>query len=190
VENYARRNGIPSDSSIHESDSRSLLKKTQSLARMIDLGQEARELWEPGELGTILEHQLAAPLEFKSVGVDQARLREIRAECQAPDEIETFGDLLFHPQPPVALLDLAKQFAKAGCGHPESPLPDEVAAVLYVACIVVAQTKCGRRITRLGDEGIQYGLDRALRQTWLDESIRNLLEEGRQRLFARGPKPG
>ena len=172
-----------------QSDTKSLLKKTRSLAKMIDLGADPQGLWEPEELGTILEHQLAAPLEFEVIGVDRAELRKLRFESNTPDEIETFGDLLRHPQPPVALLELTKQFAKASCGHPERPLPDEVAAVLYVTSIVVALVRCGKRITRLGNDGLQYGLDRALRQTWLDESTRKLLEEGRRWVEARKSEP-
>jgi len=161
-------------------DTQSLLKKTRSLAKMIDLGADPQTLWEPEELGTILEHQLAAPLEFEVIGVDRARLRQLRAQSNAPAEIQTFGDLLTHPQPPVALLELTKQHSKASCFHPERPLPDEVAAVLYLASIVAALVKCGQRITRLNDDGLQYGLDRALRQTWLDASTRHLLEAGRR----------
>jgi len=172
-----------------QSDTQSLLKKTQSLAKMIDLGTDPQGLWEPDELGTILEHQLAAPLEFEVIGVDRAQLRKLRSQSNTPAEIETFGDLLGHPQPPVALLELTKQFAKASYSHPERPLPDEVAAVLYLASIVVALVKCGERITRLGDDGLQYGLDRALRQTWLDASTRKLFEAGRRWVEARKSEP-
>ncbi|HUT92100.1 MAG TPA: hypothetical protein VMY37_21580 [Thermoguttaceae bacterium] len=168
-----------------QSDTKSLLKKTRSLAKMIDLGTDPQGLWEPEELGTILKHQLAAPLEFEVIGVDRAELRKLRSQSKTPAEIETFGDLLGHAHPPVALLELTKQFAKASYAHPERPLPDEVAAVLYVASIVVALVRCEKRITRLGDDGLQYGLDRALRQTWLGGSTRGLLEEGRRWIEAR-----
>ena len=161
-------------------DTQSLLRKTQSLAKMIDLGTDPQTLWEPDELGTILEHQLAAPLEFEVIGVDRARLDQLRAQSNAPEEIQTFGDLLTHPRPPVGLLELTKQYSKASYSHLERPLPDEVTAVLYLASIVAALVTRGQRITRLGDDGIQYGLDRALRQTWLDDSMRELLEAGRR----------
>lgn len=171
-------------------DTQSLLKKTVSLAKMIDLGTDPQGLWEPEELGTILAHQLAAPLEFEVIGVDRAQLAKLRTRSNTPAEIETFGDLLGHAQPPVVLLELTKQYSKASHSHPERPLPDEVAAVLYMASIVAALLKCGKRITRLGDDGIQYGIDRALRQTWLDASTHKLLEAGRRWIEARQSERG
>ncbi len=173
---------------IRPDDTESLLKKTVSLAKMFELGGEPQALWDPAELGTILKHQLAAPLEFDVLGLGGDQLRELRARCSAPAEIRSFGDLLHHPRPPVELLELTKQFAKAGYGHSERPLPDEVAAVLYVASIVAALMRCGKRITRLGDEGIRFGVERALRQPWLDPSIRELLETGRRWLENNGPE--
>ena len=174
---------------IRPNDAEALLKKTLSLAKMIDLGEGPQGLWSPAELGTILKHQLTAPLEFDILGVSRDQLQQLRARLSAPAEIRTFGDLLGHPKPPVELLELTKQFAKAGYGHADSPLPDEVAAVLYVASIVAALLRCGKRITRLGDEGIRYGVERALRQPWLDPSTRELLEAGRRWIEAHWPDP-
>jgi len=159
---------------------------SQSLARMLDLGVD-RALWEPDELGLILEHQLAAPLEFDIVGVEPDQLEELRSVETGP-AIETFGDLVFHPRPPVRLLELTKEFARASRGHPDRPLPDEVASALYLASIVVALARCGKRITGLSDDGLRYGLTWALKQAWLEGAIRELLDEGRRRVG--GPASG
>ena len=94
--------------------------------------------------------------------------------------INSFNDLLHHPRPPIELLELTKAFAKACRSHPDSPLPDEVATVLYLGSIVAAMTRCDRPISKLGSDGLRHGLDWALNQPWLDQPTRNLLEEGRR----------
>ncbi len=152
----------------------------QMLAKMMDLGSDDQKLWEPEELGEIFEHQLSAPLGFDLLGLDERSVQKLRSQWAADPPMETFRDLLHHPCPPVEALDLTKRFAKAHRGDRESPLPDEVVSVLYILSIVVAMSKCGRRITQLSDEKLQFGVAWALKQSWLDESTRNLLEEGRK----------
>jgi hypothetical protein len=94
--------------------------------------------------------------------------------------IKTFRDLLRHSHPPVELLELTKRFAKRCRSCPDSPLPDEVATVLYFLAIVVAQTKCRARISGLDGEALRHGLDWALGQSWLDADIRRLLRRRRR----------
>lgn len=156
------------------------------LARMLDLQADRQGPWEPGELGQILQHQLAAAVESDLLGADQGWAEKLRRQCAVEPPIRTFKDLLHHPAPPVELLRLTKQYAKASRGHSDSPLPDEVASVLYVLSIAVALAKCGRRITRLSDDGLRLSLDWALEQSWVDPSTRGLLEQGRNSLH---PKP-
>jgi hypothetical protein len=167
------------DYDVRESDPR-------MLARMLDLQSNREGLWEPGELGQILEHQLAASVESDLLGADQGLAEQLRLKCTVEPPIETFKDLLHHPAPPIELLERTKQYAKASRGHSESPLPDEVASVLYLLSIVVALAKCGRRITKLSDDRLRLSLDWALGQSWLDASTRSLLKQGRQ---AVQPKP-
>jgi hypothetical protein len=73
---------------------------------------------------------------------------------------------------------LTKDFAKRHLGHPESPLPPEIAKVLYLASIIVAMLRCHRRITRLRDAELREGLGWAMNQQWLDEPTRSLFREG------------
>lgn len=158
------------------------MSETQSLADLMQLDPGPDRLWEPAELGPIFEHQLDAPLEFDLIGVGAAVVGQMRRNWNVADEIQTFGDLLAHPQPPVELLELVKQFAKTSRSHADSPLPDEVAGVLYLAAIAAALVRCGRRITRLDDEGIRFGMDWALGLPWLEQPTRSLLEEARSSL--------
>jgi hypothetical protein len=160
------------------------MSETQSLANLMYVDPDAQELWETGELGAILEHQLDAPLEFDLIGVGAAVVGRMRRTFATGEEIRTFGDLLRHPSPPVEILELTKEFAKASRSHADSPLPDEVAAVLYLGSIAAALVRCARRITKLDDEGLRFGLEWALALPWLDDPIRGLIEEARRALKA------
>jgi hypothetical protein len=169
------------DDDLHGSD-------PQSLTQMMDLDAGAEKLWSPEELGAILTHQLVAPLECDLSHLDSGlalRLKQLRSTDDPP--LSSFGDLLRHPSPPLNLLELTKQFAKACRNHPHSPLPDEVATVLYFLSIVVAITRCGRRITKMDDRSLEFSLNWALRQPWLDNSTRAILQEGLDAVGLSGP---
>ena len=159
--------------------------KSQLLGKAIDLATEKEILWGPNELGAVLKHQLSAP-----VGPDLTRryprqARQIRdwvASCQPP--IESFRDLFGHPDPPLGLLALVKEFAKTSTDHPDSPLPLETAQVLYSASIVVARVRTGNRITQLDDEALRYNLTWALAQPWLVPELRAIFRAGLETLDA------
>lgn len=130
------------------------------------------------ELGSILKHQMSAPLHMDLIGLDQDIAVKIKAMASEQGLLlKSFRDLLQHPNPPVELLTLAKDFAKACRLSRTSTLPHDVAAVLYFVCIVVARVKCAQRITTLNDEALAAGLSWTLRQPWLDEATRDLLIE-------------
>ncbi len=155
----------------------------QSLMHLMDLDLLGTQHWKPEELGSILAHQLAAPL--------AGDLRRYVADldhklASAPARARTFGQLLFHAQPPVELLEGVKRFAKAARADPESPLPDEIATVLYFAAIVSAMLRCGQRITRMDDEALRYSLDWARKQVWLDAQTRALFDEASAALGGAG----
>jgi hypothetical protein len=156
-----------------------------SLAKMMGVGSDPAGLWQTEELGEVLRHQLESPLEFQILGVDQDLVEELRAKWASDPPIETFGQLFNHPDPPIEFLELTKQYAKASRVHSDGPLPEEVAVVLHLLTIVVAMTKCGKRITRLDDQGLGFGLAWALDQAWLDESTRALLATGLDRIRPR-----
>lgn len=168
------------DQDVYDSD-------PQSLTHMMNLDAGDEKLWAPEELGAILEHQLSAPLECDLGRLDSRlarRLEEVNSACDPP--VRSFGDLLHHASPPLELLELTKQFAKACRNDPQGPLPDEVATVLYFLSIVVAMAKCGRRITKMDDRSLEFSLSWAFRQPWLDESTRRILREGLDALGSQG----
>jgi len=174
------------DDDVHNSD-------PQSLTQMMSLDAGDEKLWSPEELGAILEHQLSAPLECDLGRLDSGlarRLREVNsaAHPEGTRPLKSFRDLLSHPSPPLKLLELTKQFAKACRNNPHGPLPDEIATVLYFSSIAVAMTRCGQRITKMDDRSLEFSLNWALRQPWLDEASRGILQEGRNAISSPEPE--
>jgi len=164
--------------------------RPDSLAQIMGLGEADPEMWKPEELGAILRHQLSAPVDFDLRYLGSEAVERFGAIGMPSDPpIESFHDLLHHPRPPVELLRLTKEFARACRSRPDSLLPDDVAAMLYVLSIVVALTKCGQRITGLDDQALRHSLDWTLEQSWVDEATRELLNEGFQSLSSAEPDP-
>lgn len=147
-------------------------------AKMMDLHTEGQPLWSPEELGAILEHQLAAPIAFDLGAMDPGLSVRLPSLTAGEPPVKTFHDLFHHPYPPLELLLLTKDFAKRCHYWPDSPLPDEIASILYLLTIVAAMTRCHRSISRLDNNALRYSLEWALSQSWLDESTRKLLREG------------
>ena len=146
-----------------------------------------KRIWRASELGAVLSHQLSAP-----VGFDLGRLAPTLADrlrvASAAEGLllRSFNDLFQHPCPHVELLLLVKDFAKRHLAHPASPLPPQIARVLYFASISVALVRCGRRITRLDDARLRGGIEWAMAQPWVDESTRGLLSQGLDALEGSG----
>jgi hypothetical protein len=151
----------------------------ESLVKLMDVDGGDRELWTPGELGAILEHQLSASVEFDLGALGhELRGRILAMATAASPPIETFRDLFTHPHPPLELLELTKQFAKWCRKHPEKPLPEDVVTVLYFLSIIVALVKCGSPISKLDNQALQHGLKWAMAQSWLDRDTQRLFHQG------------
>ena len=151
----------------NQSDSRKNQTDSAQLASLMSLDQAERPNWQADELSAILQHQLKAPL-----------MLDLRLPAPAPAGLDTFADLLHHSHPPVDLLEQTQQFAKNSARHPDSPLPREIATVLYYASIIVARLRCGRKITQLNDDALRRGLESLIAQPWVDEATRRLFREG------------
>jgi hypothetical protein len=120
----------------------------------------------------VLRHQLAAPIAFgpeRGTGSD----RPIPA---------TFGDLLCEARPSLSLLVLLKDFARAHTLQPNSPIPHEVATILYYAAIIAALVNSDQRISSLSDESLCKGIKAILDFDWIDDATRDLFAEGLRRL--------
>lgn len=158
----------------------------QKLANMLQAGKPGR-LWRDDELGAVLRHQLSAPVNFDLEGMDKGESARLETLAQADQLlIRSFADLLFHPHPPVELLQMTKDFAKACSLHPDSPLPQEIAKLLYFAAIAAAMVKCDLRITALGPVELQASINWLCGRDWVDDRMKDLLRQASNRLTANG----
>lgn len=150
--------------------------RANKLAALLAAGEEGLRLWQPEEFAAIFRHQMAAP-----IMVDLGAFRVSSAERLQPDDAQrglfsqSFADLFQHPSPPLELLTLIKDFAKANRDQPGSALPPEIAAALYYASIAAALVRLDRRISSLSDIDLRRGLQLTCQQGWLDLATREML---------------
>jgi hypothetical protein len=151
---------------------------------MLDANPDA-PLWSDQELADVLKHQLAAPVVFELSRLehtDAADLQQILDTAQPP--INSFADLLSHPAPPLELLRLTKNFAKAATLDQESPVPNPVAMTLYYAAIAAALVRHRQRLSTMDDAVLSDGLRWVLSQSWVDGQVRMLLDAAQALLTA------
>jgi hypothetical protein len=168
-----------------EFDSASALSKSppKSLAAFLAAGAECARLWRPEELTAIFRHQMAAPILVDLGGFDPATASRLKTLSEAQSLLlKSFSDLFQHPVPPLELLSLTKEFAKANMDHPDSSLPHEVAAALYYASIAAALVRLDTRISQLKDPELRRGLLWAMDQPWVDGATRQILTEALKKL--------
>jgi hypothetical protein len=168
-----------------EFDSAAALSKSppKSLAAFLASGAEPARLWRPEELNAIFRHQLAAPILVDLGGFDQSTAVRLKNLSDAQNLLlKSFADLFRHPVPPLELLKLTKDFAKANMDHPDGCLPHEVASALYYASIAAALVRLDTRISRLPDADLARGLDWALHQPWLDANTGELFKLALQKI--------
>ena len=154
---------------------------------LLAAGEERARLSPPGgRIGRdFLRHQLSAPILVDLGGFDSANAARLKMLAEAQNLLlRSFSDLLLHATPPVELLRLAKDFAKANMDHPDGSLPKEVAAVLYYASISAAFLRLDERITQLKDADLERGLRWAKDQAWVNNQIQQLLAEAIGKLNA------
>lgn len=155
------------------------------LAHLGTLPTTARD---PGEM---LRQFLAAPAPLDLCRTERESDRETVVGADSHRRpLQTFGDVLALPHPPIDHVELIKEFAKENRTDSESPLLREVATVLYYTSIAVALTRCGQRITRYDDEALRRGFQWGIDQPWVDESVREHLREGLQGVSKGPPSEG
>jgi hypothetical protein len=155
----------------------------RQLASLLEVSPDAERLWQGEELGAILRHQLSAPMQVDLVNLERGLALKVRTLAESLGlTLKSFGDLLAHPNPPVELLKITKDFAKACRLSSHSPMPKEIASVLYFASIAAAMVRCRRRITGLTNDALAEGFRWVLAQPWLDIPTRTLIEESLQLL--------
>ena len=120
--------------------------------------------WKPQELAAIFRHQMTAPLLVDLGAMDPALAGQFRALAEGSGLLlRSFGQLFQHPEPPLELLRMVKEFAKRNLDQPGSALPSQIASALYYLSIAAALVRWGERISSLSDADLAEGFrwDRA-----------------------------
>jgi hypothetical protein len=157
----------------------------QRLARMIDMEDGKIGDWEPFELGAIFEHLWAAPVEYELDGWICDSVQSGTAPAGVHEVWpRSYGELFRHPSPPLNLLIMVKEFAKAHFEHPDSSLPREIALVLYSICIYAALVRLEKRISSLADAALLEAGEWLLVQDWVDHPTKQLVRDGISKLVA------
>lgn len=157
------------------------------LAALFDAPAEegGERLWKDDELGALLRHQLDASVAADLSGLDPKMGRRVCGLAELPGPpIRSFGDLLFHPNPPIEPLKAVKDFAKVCRLSRRTSLPHEIATALYFASIAAALTRGHCRITSLTDSALTDGFRWMQALPWMDASARALAEEALRGLSA------
>ncbi len=150
--------------------------RAKQLAALMASGDERGPLWRADELAAMFRHQMSAPMLMDLGSFDERTASQIKTLSGAQGLLlSSFADLFNHPSPPVQLLQLVKDFAKANMDHPESGLPSEIASTLYYTSIAAALVHLGKRISQLPDVDLKRGLGWTAEQSWLDEKTKALL---------------
>ena len=86
-------------------------------------GEEGARLWRADELAAIFKHQISTPMLVDLGSFDPRTANKLKIVSEGHSLLlKSFSDLFHHPAPPVELLELVKDFAKANLDHPESGL--------------------------------------------------------------------
>ncbi len=151
----------------------------QSLARLLDCESGPTEAWLGVERNAMFQHQMAASLAFDMASL-APRLAE-RLERIEPfngKATPTFGDLFHSSRVPLQLLALVKDFAEINLVNPESPMPAEIARVLFFGCLAKALAQYSTRLGYLDDDLLRTGFNWVLGQAWVDEPTREVIRAG------------
>jgi hypothetical protein len=147
----------------------------RALARLLNIDERRQGRWTVDELGQVLVHQLSAPLLFDLASITST-CPDLTLAKDLGGQPASFGELFRHPQPPIELLQLVKEFAKTSDQRENCPLPSEVSTVLYYAAILSARLRLNEHISTLSPELLRDGIRWALNQPWLGP-IRELFVE-------------
>src|SRR5580698_8277257 len=135
-----------------EFDSSAALFKSHAkdLAKLMASGDERGPLWRADELAAMFRHQMSAPVLMDLGSFDPRTAGQLKVLTAAQGLLlSSFAELFNHAQPPIQLLEIVKDFAKANIDHPESGLPREIATTLYYTSIAAALVRLDQRISQL-----------------------------------------
>jgi hypothetical protein len=156
------------------------MTRPEGLARLLNLDEAGRELWNPAEMQAMWRHQLDAPIDYDLDTVVSVKATDLRSSpALKPFRGKAFAEVLNHPAPPVELLLLIKEFAKQTLKDAEEMQLKEVAKALYYSSYALALVRCRQSLGSMTEQELLPGFDWGLKQPWLDENTRNLFAQAR-----------
>jgi hypothetical protein len=154
-----------------------LKSSAPQLARILGATAPAGACWLAKDLPDLLRHQWGAVIDFDLAEVP-CEHRDKTLISAAQSRIRTFGDLLLHPSPPLALLKLGKDFFKDKARGSKDQHPErQVAYLFYLLVILAARTRLGETISKLSEAELERGIEWSLGQAWLQGEVRELMAE-------------
>jgi hypothetical protein len=146
----------------------------------MNLDEATPDAWNGQDLAAMLRHQLAAPLEFDLSSVEmkgaEAKKRGTTLTGAARERIKSFEDLLFHREPPLALLKLSKEFFKRRLQECKKDSGEwNVAYLLYLLSILAVGNRASK-ISSLTPSDLRKGMKWALERRWMNEKTRQFVE--------------
>jgi len=153
------------------------------LAKILDENQETKALWQSGEMKSMWQHQLRAPLEADLNNVPSANLSALRRDSETSPFLEkSFEHLLHHAKPPLLLLKATKDFAKQLFKEAEDAQLKEIAAIIYYASYANGLIRYNQRLGGMHRRELTGGFEWALNRGWLDETTKKIIFEAKQLL--------
>ena len=153
---------------------------SEQLAKIMNLDEATPCEWREQDLAAMLRHQLAAPLEFDLSRVEmkgaEAKKRGTTLTGAVRERIKSFEDLLFHREPPLALLKLSKEFFKRRLQECKKDSAEwNVAYLLYLLSILAVGNRASK-ISSLTPSDLRKGMKWALERRWMNEKTRQFVE--------------
>lgn len=148
------------------------LGDTHRLARLLVPDLEEREVWSVSEMGAMLKHQLAVPLEL------ELKTNEMSgADAASIPSGMTFREALFGDGATLTVLRHIKDYAKWHLLRKDRILPPELVRVIYYGSVANARRRFGDRITSLADSDCRTGIEWVSKQEWVESEVRQWFQE-------------
>ncbi len=166
-----------------ESESSQAVFKSSAaqLAKIMNLDETTPDVWNDQDLAAMVRHQMEAPLHFDLTSFElKGRRAEARTETltsAAKARIESFQDLLFHPEPPLETLRLSKDFFKARTKALKKDSPEWQMAYLFYLLSILAAGSRAPQLSNLTPGDLRKATKWALDQKWVDERTKRLLSQ-------------
>ncbi len=156
--------------------------RAESLAELFGLQTDRDSLWPVEDMAEILRHQMSIPI-GRALMPCSSDVAGGPLPAESVHRISlSFDDLLDQPHPPLDLLKAVKLLARKAIHDRSGALPTEIPTAFYFGSIALARLRHGQSITSSDDEVAQIGIKLLLRQPWIEQRLRDILQQAMLRL--------